>query len=102
MIRYDPTESKHCEYEVQPAEKSESKEKKTKKRKLITSEPEIEKSTTVEVSKDTYYSVSNILTESMKQKEEFSLLKLHGKEKDNTGLYKFFCWASCTYILYLL
>ncbi|XP_020292634.1 nucleolar protein 8-like isoform X1 [Pseudomyrmex gracilis] len=83
MIRYDPTESKHGEYEVQPKNKSEKKEKKIKKRKLDKSE-EIEEPTTVEVSKNTYYAVSNTLTESLKQKEEFSLLKIYGKEKDNT------------------
>lgn len=100
MIRYDPTESKHGEYEVQSKNKSEKKEKKTKKRKLDKLE-EIEEPTTVEISKNTYYSVSNTLTESLRQKEEFSLLKLHGKEKDNTGLSLLF-FDMCVHISFFV
>lgn len=88
MIRYDPTENGHCEYEVKPAQ-LEIKEKSTKKKKRDKSVPEIEESAPrePEVPKDIYYTVSDILTKSLKQKEEFSLLKTYGKEKDDTGVY---------------
>lgn len=88
MVRYDPTENRHCEYEVKPAQ-PETKEKNTKKRKRDKSEPEIKEPAHPEpkVSKDIYYTVSDVLSESLKQKEEFSLLKAYGKEKDDTGVY---------------
>lgn len=87
MIRYDPTENGHCEYEVKPVHKEEIKEKKSKKKKKDKSVLEIEEPS-VEVSKDIYYVVSDTLAESLKQKEEFSLLKVHGKEKDDAGIKK--------------
>ncbi|XP_011061588.1 PREDICTED: uncharacterized protein LOC105150294 [Acromyrmex echinatior] len=82
MIRYDPTENGHCEYEVKPIQ-SETKEKKKKCNKFMPemTDPAIPEP---EVSKDIYYTVSDTLTESLKQKGEFSLLKLHGKERDDT------------------
>lgn len=88
MIRYDPTENRHCEYEVKPAQ-SETKEKSTKKKKRDKSVSEIKEPAPPEpeVSKDIYYAVSNTLTESLKQKGEFSLLKARGKERDDTGIY---------------
>lgn len=86
MIRYDPTENGHCEYEVKPPQ-PETKEKSTKKKKRDKSVLKIEEPPEPEVSKDIYYTVSDILTESLKQKGEFSLLKVHGKEKDDTGVY---------------
>lgn len=88
MIRYDPTENGHCEYELKPPQ-PETKEKSTKKKKRDKSMLKIEESALPEpeVSKDIYYTVSDNLTESLKQKEEFSLLKTHGKEKDDTGIY---------------
>lgn len=88
MIRYDPTENGHCEYEVKSAQPKETKEK-SKKKKRDKLMPKIEEPAPPEpeVSKDIYYTVSDVLTESLKQKEEFSLLKVHGKEKDDTGIY---------------
>lgn len=87
MIRYDPTENGHYEYEVKTMQqKEEIKEKKSKK-KRDKSVPEAEESASVEVSKDIYYVVSDTLAESLKQKEEFSLLKVHRKEKNDTGIY---------------
>ncbi|XP_071562434.1 uncharacterized protein [Temnothorax nylanderi] len=84
MIRYDPTENGHCEYEVKP-EQPKTKEEQSKKKKREKLVPEIEKpAPEPEVSKDIYYAVSDILTESLKQKGEFSLLKAYGKEKDDT------------------
>ncbi|GAB1862626.1 Putative rna-binding protein [Camponotus japonicus] len=84
MIRYDPTENEHCEYEVKSQPKI--KEKNTKKKKhdkfISEMEPILPEP---EVSKDIYYAISDTLTESLKQKGEFSLLKTHRKEKDNTG-----------------
>ncbi|KYN09476.1 hypothetical protein ALC57_18422 [Trachymyrmex cornetzi] len=85
MIRYDPTENGHCEYEVKPVQ-PETKEKSIKKKKHNKSMPEIKDPAIpeLEVSKDIYYTVSDTLTESLKQKGGFSLLKLHGKERDDT------------------
>lgn len=88
MIRYDPTENGHCEYEVKHAQ-SKTKEKDIKKKKCDKFVPEIKESAPPkpEVSKDIYYTVSNTLTTSLKQKGEFSLLKAYGKEKEGTGIY---------------
>lgn len=88
MIRYDPTENGHCEYEVKPAQ-LETKEENTKKKKRDKSVLEIKEPVLPEpeVSKDIYYAISDTLTESLKQKEEFSLLKTHGKGKADTGVY---------------
>ncbi|XP_036144407.1 nucleolar protein 8 isoform X2 [Monomorium pharaonis] len=85
MIRYDPTENGHDEYEVKSVQ-PETKQKNTKKKKHDKSTPEIEKSAppVPEVSKDIYYAVSDTLVESLKTKEKFSLLKTHGKEKNDT------------------
>lgn len=82
MIRYDPTENEHREYEVKPVQ-PQTKEK-TKKKKHDKPTSEIEKPASVEVSKDIYYTVSDTLKESLNQKEEFSLLKAHGR--DNNGI----------------
>lgn len=84
MIRYDPTENEHCEYEVKPVQ-PETKEKSSKKRKREKPMPEIEEPAPVTVSKDIYFAVSDTLTESLKQKEEFSLLKAYGKDNTDTG-----------------
>ncbi|XP_011860506.1 PREDICTED: probable RNA-binding protein CG14230 [Vollenhovia emeryi] len=85
MIRYDPTENGHCEYEIKPAQ-PETKEKNSRKKKSDKSVSEIGEPAPPEpeVSQDIYYTVSDVLTESLKQKEEFSLLKTHGKETDDT------------------
>ncbi|KAK2581783.1 hypothetical protein KPH14_002261 [Odynerus spinipes] len=83
MIRYDPTEDKHREYEL-TAEQIESSTKAKKKKKKVEIPLETNESDPVEVSKDVYYSVSNTLTKSLKQEGGFSLLKLYGKEDDKT------------------
>ncbi|KMQ95446.1 putative rna-binding protein [Lasius niger] len=84
MIRYDPTENGHGEYEVK-SEHPKIKEKNTKKKKRDKSVSEMEPTPPEpEVSKDIYYAVSDTLTESLKQKGEFSLLKAHRK-KDDAG-----------------
>lgn len=83
MIRYDPTENGHCEYEVKSMSQSETKEKK-KKKKFV---PEIEEPATVEVSKDVYYNISDSLTKNFKQEEGFSLLKAYGRKKEDTSIY---------------
>lgn len=87
MIRYDPTENEHCEYEVklQPKIKEKNTKKKKHDKSISKMEPVLPEP---EVSKDIYYAISETLTESLKEKGEFSLLKTHkGKEEDNTGIY---------------
>ncbi|XP_018301936.1 MATH and LRR domain-containing protein PFE0570w, partial [Mycetomoellerius zeteki] len=85
MVRYDPTENGHCEYEMKPVQQ-ETKENSKKKKKHNKSMSEIKNPAIPEpeVSKDIYYTLSDTLTESLKQKGGFSLLKLHGKERDDT------------------
>ncbi|XP_011643059.1 nucleolar protein 8-like isoform X1 [Pogonomyrmex barbatus] len=85
MIRYDPTENGHCEYEVKPTAQPKTKDKNAKKKKHDKSALEIEESALPEpeISKDIYYTVSDTLTESLKQKGEFSLLKTHGKKEND-------------------
>lgn len=83
MIRYDPTEDKHKEYELTTAqiESSTKTKKKKKKTEMLKENNEDEP---VVVSKDVYYSVSDTLSKSLKPQGEFSLLKKYGKEIDNT------------------
>lgn len=94
MLRYDPTNADHAQYEIKEAEKtkpatvlpSKPLQKKTtqaekKKKKLETECPD----TASKVSKDTFYKVADTLTESLKTKENgaFSLLKMFGSSNDN-------------------
>ncbi|XP_046831144.1 probable RNA-binding protein CG14230 [Vespa crabro] len=85
MIRYDPTEEKHKQYEL-PTEEIKSNAKIKKKKKKLEIEVETEKDEMVVVSKDIYYSVSDSLTKSLqdRQQGEFSLLKAYGKDVNET------------------
>lgn len=84
MIRYDPTENGHCKYEVKPAQQTkDAKEKSSKKRKRERPVPEVVESAPVEVSKDIYYTVSDILMDNLKQKEGFSLLQTYGRDNSD-------------------
>lgn len=87
MIRYDPTENGHCDYEVKSVQ-SKIKEKNIKKKKHDKSILEMEPAPPEpKVSKNIYYTVSDTLTESLKQKGEFSLLKAYRKEENDTGTF---------------
>jgi len=82
MIRYDPTENEHCEYEMKPEPKTNEKNIKKKKHdKLI---PKTEESVPIKVSQEIYHNVTDALIESLKQKEKFSFQNLlKTDEKDN-------------------
>ncbi|XP_076302531.1 uncharacterized protein LOC143220838 [Lasioglossum baleicum] len=81
MIRYDPTESNHKEYEIVP-QISEVDTKKVKKRKKTKEVAEnVVETAPAEVSKDIYFSVSESLTRSIKEGGPFSLLQTFGKEE---------------------
>ncbi|XP_015595235.1 probable RNA-binding protein CG14230 [Cephus cinctus] len=80
MIRYDPTENNHYKYEV-PIETSVPKKSEKKKRKISVTENE---EPAVPVSKDVFYNVSDRLADSLKQDNEFSLLKTFAREPTNT------------------
>ncbi|XP_032684340.1 nucleolar protein 8-like [Odontomachus brunneus] len=79
IIRYDPSEKKHSEYEITSTE-SETKKECTKKKKC--EKTKIEEPVPIKVSKDIYYTVSDTLIESLRQNKEFSLLKACGREND--------------------
>ncbi|XP_043686836.1 probable RNA-binding protein CG14230 [Vespula pensylvanica] len=84
MIRYDPTEDKHKQYEL-TTEENKSSAKTKKRKKKIEIGVETNKDEPVVVSKDVYYSVSDSLTKSLNQRQgEFSLLKTYGKNIDET------------------
>ncbi|KAL2717791.1 putative RNA-binding protein CG14230 [Vespula squamosa] len=84
MIRYDPTEDKHKQYEL-TTEENKSNAKTKRKKKNIEIAVETNKDEPVVVSKDVYYSVSDSLTKSLNQQQgEFSLLKTYGKDVDET------------------
>ncbi|XP_014476139.1 PREDICTED: nucleolar protein 8-like [Dinoponera quadriceps] len=83
MIRYDPAEKRHCEYEVKTVQ-SETKERSAKQKKR--EKAKIEESTAAEVPKDVYYTVSDTLTRSLKQNERFSLLKACGREENDMNI----------------
>lgn len=90
MIRYDPTDKKHHEYEIKPAQsetKEDSKKENRKTEKKKREKAKIEVPPSVEVSKDIYYTISDTLTESLKQSEGFSLLKACGRERNDRGIY---------------
>lgn len=94
MIRYDPTENGHGEYEINLTKLKESTEvgqpqnkEKGTKRKHEKHISETEDPAPVEVSKDIYFTVSDTLAESLKQKEGFSLLKVYGRENNDTSTY---------------
>lgn len=80
MIRYDPTESNHKEYEI-VTEKSVGNTNKIKSKKKIKDTAEVVESSQVEVSKEVYFSVSDALSKSIKESGQFSLLKTYGKEE---------------------
>lgn len=82
MIRYDPTEDKHKEYELSTAQIEASTKNKKAKKKV---EPIIEnnENESVTVSKDVYYEVSDTLTKSLKNEGGFSLLKMYKKDIDD-------------------
>ena len=74
MVRYDPTEGKHEKYEM-VAPKPE-KVKKKKKKKI----EEVKETEPMPVSNEVFYSVSDKLSNSLAEGEQFSLLKTLGKE----------------------
>lgn len=107
MIRYDPTESNHKEYEIVPA-KSEANAKKVKTKKKAKDIVEDVETEQVEVSKDVYFSVSESLSKSLKEGGQFSLLKTYGKEENiEKGLslcalhLKTFYYDCYSYIIYI-
>lgn len=75
MVRYNPLESQHHEYEIIPPKV----EPKKKKKKRTNSATETEEAVP-EVSKDMFYKLSTNLTETLKQDGEFSLLKAYGRD----------------------
>ncbi|XP_076242572.1 uncharacterized protein LOC143184325 isoform X2 [Calliopsis andreniformis] len=85
MIRYDPTESNHKEYEI-TTEKSEENVKTVRTRKKTKEATEDVENSQVEVSKDIYFSVSDSLSKSLKEGGNFSLLQTYGKEHNEKVL----------------
>lgn len=84
MIRYDPTESSHKEYEIN-IEQSEAETKRVKKKKKTKHTEDKNDNPTVQVSTDVYFSVSDTLKNSLNDGGQFSLLKAYGKEIDEKG-----------------
>lgn len=80
MIRYDPTKNDHKEYEIN-TEKSESETKKNKKKNKINSKV-LNENPSIEVSKNIYFSISDSLSKSFKEEEQFSLLNIYRKKID--------------------
>lgn len=81
MIRYDPMKSDHLECEV-PLQTHNPKKTKKAKKKLADNDVDGEKPP--ELSKDTFYNVSENLVDTLRQDEQFSLLKTFGAEISNT------------------
>ena len=76
MVRYDPTVIGHRAHELEIQANVSSKAKKVKLA-VKALEPEVQ--APFPVSSDIFYSVSDTLTGSLKNQEEFSLLKTFGK-----------------------
>ncbi|XP_028981911.1 probable RNA-binding protein CG14230 [Diachasma alloeum] len=72
MIRYDPTQDDHQKHELQ------KEEPQPKKKKRKAKEAVVEEEKPIPVSTETFYSVSENLTETLKAPEEFSLLQRFG------------------------
>lgn len=79
MIRYDPTESNHKEYEINTDKLEEETKKVKKKKKAKDSVEDANENPPVEVSKEVFFSVSDSLSKSLKEEGQFSLLKAYGK-----------------------
>lgn len=87
MVRYDPEDKSHAQYEIK-IEKPEPKKKKEKKTKQPT---EVVAEEPPPVSNEIFFSVSENLTQSLKKEENeeegFSLLKMFGRNvEENTGI----------------
>ncbi|KAF3422487.1 hypothetical protein E2986_00500 [Frieseomelitta varia] len=86
MIRYDPTENDHKEYEINTEKcEIETKNAKKKKKNKRNIEDPIE-NPPVEVSKDIYFSVSDSLLKSLNEGGQFSLLKTYGRDITNENI----------------
>ncbi|XP_033214137.1 probable RNA-binding protein CG14230 isoform X2 [Belonocnema kinseyi] len=82
MIRYDPTEESHHQYEIAP-------QKPEKLKKQIKSETEnVKEAEPLPVSKEVFYSVSDKLTSVLAEGENFSVLKMLGKESTDPSIVK--------------
>lgn len=79
MIRYDPTESTHKEYEIN-METPEAESKRVKKKKKTKNTEDKNEEQPVQVSTDVYFSVSDSLKKSLNEGGQFSLLKTYGTE----------------------
>lgn len=82
MVRYDPTDEQHQEYEILP-EKQEKVKKKKKKQVEIVEKPELP-----EVSKERSYSIPNVklLSSVFGKEEKTSLLEIFGKISTESGI----------------
>lgn len=83
MIRYDPTQNGNSHGEIPARTPNPKKAAKAKKQVVEINEFDNEKPP--ELSKDTFYNVSENLVDTLKQDEQFSLLKSFGTERSNTG-----------------
>lgn len=88
MLRYDPSQPEHAKFLAPIEAKQESKKSKKKKSKendIKEPEPvqiEVEK---VEVSKEQFYEISDVLKESITQPTAFSLRSLFSKSENSEG-----------------
>ena len=83
MIRYDPTEESHHQYEI-VHQKSEKVSEKVKKQKRVETE-NVKEPEPLPVSKEVFYSVSDKLTSVLAEGENFSVLKMLGKESADSS-----------------
>lgn len=82
MIRYDPADEEHQEYEIVPEKKEKAKKKKKKEIEIV------EKPEVPEVSKERSYAItdSKLLTSVFGKEEKLSLLQAFGKESPESGI----------------
>lgn len=83
MMRYDPTKKDHAECEI-PVKKQALK-KPDRAKKVPGENGDIEKERLPELSKDTFFNVSDKLVDTLKQDGQFSLLKAFGAAEPSIG-----------------
>lgn len=82
MLRYDPSKLEHSRFEIKDHDRNEASKTMKENKK---NEENVEDKPKVDVSKDTFYKVTNDLKDSLQNKQIFSLSSMFGYTEK--GLY---------------
>lgn len=88
MLRFDPTQPEHFKFELKNEVKREKRKGKRENSEMnLLIKKKQEEKAVPDVSKEVFYKVSEELKDSLKEKQEFSLLNMFGKA-DEKGNYR--------------